>query len=252
MPRLMLKDEHWEILYIAMLNTGRVYDKPEHRMTMEGILYRMRTGLPWRDLPKEFGGWSKVFRRFNLWSAKGVLSQVFIQLAESDDVEWLFIDGSIVSAHQHGTGAASVSNEDIGKSRGGNSTKIHLAVDSGGLPVYFELSEGQVNDIVHAKNLVENSPPTENVVADKGYDSDKFREEIEKTGANSTIPRRKHQKKGNEEIDWCLYGYRHLVENAFGRIKNDRSIATRYDKLSRNYSSMVSLGFLMMWLPMYA
>ena len=252
MPRLMLTDKRWKVLYTAMLNTGRIYDKPEHRMTMEGILYRMRTGLPWRDLPKEFGCWNKVFRRFNLWSAKGILSHVFNLLADSDDPEWLFIDGSIISAHQHGTGAASSTTEDIGKSRGGNSTKIHLAVDSGGLPVHFEVSEGQVNDIVHAKSLVENSPKAKHVVADKGYDSDKFREEIEKTGANSTIPRRKNQKKGNEEVDWCLYKYRHLVENAFGRIKNYRAIATRYDKLSRNYASMVSLGFLMMWLPMYA
>lgn len=252
MPRLMLTDERWEILYKAMLSSGRIYDKPAHRITMEGILYRMRTGLPWRDLPKEFGCWSKVFRRFNLWSSKGVLSHAFNALVDSEDVEWLFIDGSIISAHQHGTGAASSATEDIGKSRGGNSTKIHLAVDSGGLPVYFELSQGQVNDIVHAKSLVENSPKAEHVVADKGYDSDTFREEVEKMGADSTIPRRKHQKKGNEDVDWCLYRYRHLVENAFGRIKNYRAIATRYDKLSRNYSSMVTLSFLMMWLPMHA
>ena len=82
-------------------------------------------------------------------------------------------------------------------------------MDSGGLPVYFELSQGQVNDIVHAKSLVENSPKAKHVVADKGYDSDIFRREIEKMGANPTIPRRKHQKKGNEDVDWCLYRYRH-------------------------------------------
>ncbi|TMS93325.1 hypothetical protein CWB58_09315 [Pseudoalteromonas sp. S201] len=72
------------------------------------------------------------------------------------------------------------SNRDIGKSRGGNSTKNHLTVDSGGLPIYFELSQGQVNDIVHAKSLVESSPKAEHTVADKGYDSDNFREEVEK------------------------------------------------------------------------
>ncbi len=113
-------------------------------MTMEGILYRLRTGIPWRDLPSDFGDWNTVFRHFNLWSKKGVLSQIFKALAKHYDTEWLFIDGSIVKAHQHSSGAAS-QEEAIGKSRGDNSTKIHLAVDSGGgLPVHFELSGGQV------------------------------------------------------------------------------------------------------------
>ncbi len=55
----------------------------------------------------------------------------------SDTEEWLFIDGSIVRAHQHSAGAASKENESRGKSRGGRSTKIHLAVDSDGLPVHI-------------------------------------------------------------------------------------------------------------------
>lgn len=117
----------------------------------------MRTGIQWRDLPPEFGRWNTVYRRFNLWSKKGILEKLFKKLAAESDPEWLFIDGSIVKAHQDGIGASSDSDEAIGKSRGGNSTKIHFAVDSGGLPVYFELSGGQVNDIVHAESLVENS-----------------------------------------------------------------------------------------------
>ncbi|WP_164834079.1 transposase, partial [Salinivibrio socompensis] len=50
-----------------------------------------------------------------------------------------------------------------------------------------------------------------------------------------------------ESMDWCLYKYRHLVENAFARIKHFRAISTRYDKLARNYASMVSLAFTIMW-----
>ena len=70
-------------------------------------------------------------------------------------------------------------------------------------------------------------------------------------GAIPVIPRRKNSKTGNDDIDWCLYKYRHLVENAFGRIKNFRAIATRYDKLEQNYASMVALAFTIMWLPMH-
>ncbi len=250
MPRTMLTDELWLKLSKLMQLSGRVYNKPEHRMTFEGILYRMRTGCPWRDLPPDFGDWSSVFRRFNLWSKKGVLYSLFKELSKDTDSEWLFIDGSIIRAHQHSTGSASDDDEAIGKSRGGNSTKIHLAVDSYGLPVHFEISGGQVNDIVYAEELVTKSPKSEYVIADKGYDSESFRLYVENAGSIPVIPRRKNSKKGNDDVDWCLYKYRHLVENAFGRIKNFRAIATRYDKLERNFSSMVALAFTIMWLPM--
>lgn len=111
----------------------------------------MRTGIQWRDFPERFGRWNSVFKRFNLWSKKGVLQKWFQSISSDNDPEWLFIDGSIVKAHQDSSGAASSSDEAIGKSRGGSSTKIHLAVDSGGLPVYFEISGGQINDIGYVK-----------------------------------------------------------------------------------------------------
>lgn len=251
MPRTMLTDETWEKLKQIFKETGRVYNKYEHRNTVEGILYRMRTGIQWRDLPEEFGLWNTVFRRFNLWSKKGIWQQLFQCIASDNDPEWLFIDGSIVSAHQDSSGATSRSDEAIGKSRGGNSTKIHLAVDSGGLPVYFEISGGQVHDIVHGPSLVSSAPQACCVTADKGYDSDRFREFIESNGSVANIPRKDNKKAGNSHMDWCLYKYRHLVENAFLKIKKNRAIATRYDKLARNYSSTVALAFVMVWLPMY-
>lgn len=61
MPRLMLSDRQRSILFKILLNSGRIYNKPGHRMTLEGVLYRMRTGTPWRDLPIEFGDWNTVF-----------------------------------------------------------------------------------------------------------------------------------------------------------------------------------------------
>ncbi len=234
-----------------MQHSGRVHNKPEHRMTFGGILYRMRIGCPWRDLPSDFGKWSAIFRRFNLWSRKVILLNLFNSLSNETDSEWLVIDGSIVRAHQHSTGARTKSDEAIGKSRGGNSTKIHLIVDSDGLPVHFELSGGQVHGIIYAKKRVNKSPKSSYVIADKDYDSEKFREHVKKKGAISVISRRKNRKKGNKDIDWCLYKYRHFVENAFGRIKNFRAIATRYDKLEQNYESMVALAFTIMWLPMH-
>lgn len=251
MPRLMLTDALWAKLSQLMHHTGRVYNKPVHRLTLEGILFRMRTGSPWRDLPAHFGLWNTVFRRFNLWSRKGILDLIFKCLTQLSDPEWLFIDGSIVKAHQHSSGAISEGNEGIGKSRGGNSTKIHLAVESGGLPVHFELSEGQVHDIKHAPSLIAHAPKAKIVIADKGYDSETLREYIRDNGSRAEIPKRKFNNNDKQKMDWCLYKYRHLVENAFCWIKKYRAISTRYDKLERNYHSMVSLAFSMMWLPMW-
>jgi transposase len=78
-----------------------------------------------------------------------------------------------------------------------------------------------------------------------------FREFIEQNGGVANIPRKTSRKKGNAHMDWCLYKYRHLVENVFLKIKKYRAVATRYDKLERIYNSIVSLAFVMIWLPMY-
>ena len=153
---------------------------------------------------------------------------------------------------QHSTGSATRSSKQIGKIRGRNSTKIHLSVDSGSLPIFFDLSEGQRHDIVHAKSLVEQLDEVNTIVCDKGYDSETLRAYIGSKGGRTVIPKRNYgQDIDKESMDWFLYKYRHLVENAFARIKHYRSISTRYDKLERNYASMVSLAFILMWLPMY-
>ena len=181
-------------------------------MTFEGILYRLRTGIPWRALPKEFGDWNTVYCRFNLWSKKGLLDILFNELSKLSDYDWVFADGSIVKAHQHSAGAATPDSEYVGKSCGGNSTKIHLVVDSGGLPIYFELSEGQRNDIAHAESLVDHLKEVNVFIADKGYDSDALRAYVDSKGGEIVIPKRNYgQHIDKKSMDWCLYKYRHLV-----------------------------------------
>lgn len=100
-----------------------------------------------------------------------------------------------------------------------------------------------MNDIVHAEILINHTPNTTSVIADKGYDRKPLREAIEVQGRTANIPRRNNSKIGNADMDWCLYRYRNLVENAFMKIKKYRAVATRYDKLARNYRSVMSLAF---------
>ncbi|MCO2887013.1 IS5-like element ISPa67 family transposase, partial [Pseudomonas aeruginosa] len=171
-------------------------------------------------------------------------------LVVEPDMEWVFIDGSYVKAHQHSAGAASGNDEAIGKSRAGNTSKIHLAVDAHGLPIEFEITGGQINDCTQARALISKLPRAETIVADKGYDSEKVREQIERQGAKPVIPRKRNSVKGNADLDRGLYRNRHLVENAFARLKHYRAVASRFDKLKRNYESMVAMACAFLWLPM--
>jgi transposase len=88
----------------------------------------------------------------------------------------------------------------------------------------------------------------ENFIADKGYDSEKIRQQACDRGMNPVIPRKSNSKKPNPEFDKHLYKMRHLVENLFARLKHYRSITTRFEKLARNYKSMVYLACSIIWI----
>jgi transposase len=213
------------------------------------MLYRLRVGCPWRDLPLYFGRWNSIYKRFNEWSAKGKLMQVFHHLVHEPDLEWGFIDGSIVKAHQHSASSDSQA-QSIGDSVCGKTTKIHMLSDAFGLPVFFHLTAGQVHDIKVAPLLVKQLSQGQYLIADKGYDCELLRQQIKQQNMRPLIPRKKNSIIGNHDMDWHLYKHRHLVENLFARLKQFRSIATRYDKLERNYLSTLALACAFLWLPM--
>jgi transposase len=245
----MLNDELWSKLREIMLQ-HRIYDKSNLRMIAEAMLYRMRVGCPWRDLPADFGCWNSIYQQFNRWSSKNKLMQIFKDLIQQPDLEWEFIDGSIVKAHQHSAGLPNKEEQAIGKSVAGNTTKIHMAVDACGFPIAFQLTGGEVHDAKVAPEFIKNLPIADYTIADRGYDSEEIREQIKQKSSIPVIPRKKNSKTGNGDIDWGLYKYRHLVENIFARLKQFRSIATRYDKLKRNYASMLAMACSYIWLPM--
>ena len=136
----------------------------------------------------------------------------------------------------------------LGRSRGGPTTKIHLICDSHGNPLKFDLTAGNVHDITAAPELLEKTEQAGNyLIADKGYDSDEFREKIQQCGSEPVIPGRSNRKE-KIEYDKDIYKARSLVENAFCKLKQFRAVATRYDKLSRNYAGMVSMACVITWL----
>lgn len=137
--------------------------------------------------------------------------KVFFELRGEVDTVWIFTDGSYLRAHQHANGARHGEERAIGLSRGGAATHF---------------------------------------IADKGYDSEAIREQARDAGMNPVIPRKSNSKKPNPEFDSYLYKLRHLVENLFARLKHFKSIATRFEKLARNFKSMLFLACSFIWLKL--
>jgi putative transposase len=107
MDRLILCDQQWERIAPHIIGDERTRGSSgrDNRMFVEGVLWIVRTGSPWRDLPEVFGPWNSTFRRFSRWSAKGVWHRIFAAMADDPDFEYLILDSTIVRAHQHAAGA---------------------------------------------------------------------------------------------------------------------------------------------------
>jgi len=107
MRRYGVRDDQWE--RIRDLLPGRLghvgVTARDNRLFVEAVLYRYRTGIPWRDLPERFGCGVKVQTRFSRWAKAGVWERVFQHLAADADNEYAMIDSTIVRAHQHAAGA---------------------------------------------------------------------------------------------------------------------------------------------------
>jgi transposase len=245
-----MPDTVWDRLEPVLVGAG-VKRIRNLRLRIEGVLWRLRTGAPWRDLPTELGSWSTVFSFFNRWSQKGLWRKVFELLRGELDDEWSFIDSSYVKVHQHAAGAAGTTKEKeaIGKSRGGNTSKLHTRCDAHGNPAQFLLTAGNVSDFTMADQLLKDCR-AQSVMADKGYDSSKVRKTIEGNGSIPVIPTREGNHQPNPHFDEALYQLRHLIENLFARMKHFRTIATRYDKRARNFMSFVYLAAAMIWVKL--
>jgi transposase len=107
LDRDLLTDSQWE--RIAPLLPGKPGDPgrsgEDNRLFIEAVLWLVRAGAPWRDLPPRFGKWGSVWKRFRRWAKGGVFERIFNALCQDPDFEYALIDGTIVKVHRHGSGA---------------------------------------------------------------------------------------------------------------------------------------------------
>ncbi|MCD1270077.1 IS5 family transposase, partial [Microbacterium sp. MEC084] len=285
----MLSDAQWSLIEEMLPRpTGRK-GRPfaDARLMVEGIVYRYRCGIAWRDLPDVFGPWQTVWTWHHRLAIEGTWDKVLAKLTAAADaaglVDWsLSVDSTIARAHQHATKTRSASqgagsnytnpadeppDHAVGRSRGGLSTKIHQLVDGHGLPLVALLTAGQAGDspmflplMAHlrvARPLGRPRTRPDAVRGDKAYSSRAIRGHLRSRGIKAVIPepsdqqghRKRRGSRGGRPVglDAADYRNRNVIERRYCHIKQWRGLATRYDKLAVVYRAAVILNAVIAW-----
>lgn len=129
----------------------------------------------------------------------------------------------------------------IGRTKGGLNTKLQAVTDAKGRPLKFFMTAGQVSDYTGAAALLSSLPAAEWMIADRGYDADWFRDAFKDKGIRACIPSRKSRGKAVRYDKW-RYRRRNRIEIMFGRLKDWRRVATRYDRSANTFLSAVALA----------
>lgn len=275
MSRHNLTDLEWNTIrtFLPAERTGKAGRpwKP-HRQVINGILFVLRTGIPWEDLPAEFGKHKTVYNRFRRWVKSGLWQRLFEALIDrlrnegEIDFELWCVDGTVIRAHRVASGAVrgeltsqeNAEKHALGRSRGGYSTKLHVLTDGQGVPLGVIATPGQRNEAPEFENVMDaclintfrkaNRP--ESLAADKAYSSKAIRNYIAKREIEDVIPTRSNETQ-KTAFNKSKYKLRNIVERAIGWLKEYRRVATRYEKNVENYLAMIHIAFTRMIINWY-
>ncbi|MBA3904315.1 MAG: IS5/IS1182 family transposase [Rhodocyclaceae bacterium] len=219
----------------------------DDRLVLSGIVYLLRTGLPWRDVPAHFGVWGTIYTRFRRWCATGLFARMLSVLSRRGRGALRHLDCSHIKLHQHGTNPAGGQlAQAMGRTKGGLNTKLAAIVDRHGRALAVALAPGPRHDLLAVEPVLARARRGL-VVADKGFDADNFRRRLRAQRTRCCIPP-KRARRQPARFHRGHYRHRHHVENFFGRIKAMRRISTRYEKLATTFLAFVQLAAVIDWL----
>lgn len=221
----------------------RLGSDEELRLFLNAVLWICYSGAQYRELPKYYGNWNTVYKRYSDWGKLGIWQGLLQHLAEMDsDLEYVMVDSTVVRAHACcSTGQKETQDEQgLGRSKGGFSSKVHMMSDAHGLPLAFCITAGQRADFTQAIDLLERFK-FDYALMDKAYDSNAIIEYVESTGAVAVIPAKSNRKEPREH-DEEIYKERHVIECTFGWLKYFRRIFSRFDKLKARFEDQFALA----------
>ncbi|WP_438382346.1 IS5 family transposase [Asaia sp. BMEF1] len=217
----------------------------DDRRVLSGIIFVNRNGLRWRDAPREYGPHKTLYNRWKRWGDIGIFMRMMDGLsAASAEPQTIMIDATYLKAHRTASSLRLKKGNPgrlIGRTKGGMNTKLHAITDQNGRPLSSFMTAGQVSDYKGAAALLDSLPMAQWKLADRGYDADWFRDALEEKGIKPCIPGRKSRGKP-VKYDKRKYKRRNRIEIMFGRLKDWRRVATRYDRCPTVFFSAICLA----------
>ncbi len=265
-----LTDREWKSIrvFLPAEHTGKA-GRPwkSHRQVINGILWVLCSGGRWKDVPCEFGNAKTIYNRFYRWTQEGLWTRIIARLLHRLDALgnidrslWC-VDSSVIRAHRVASGArlGALNSEQnarknaLGRSKGGYSTKVHIATDAKGIPLAVTATPGQSGETPELKNLLNAIPLSTHrmdrrpraIAGDKAYSAKATRSDLTAKGIKPVIPKRSNEKQ-QQRFPAKLYKKRNIVERVIGWLKESRRIATRYDKNVECYLAMIQIASIRM------
>ncbi|MGV3560782.1 IS5 family transposase [Larkinella arboricola] len=254
-----LSDKQWDKIKELVpdgprRSDGRGRPWQDKRKVLEGVIWILRTGAPWKDLPAHYPPYQTCHRRFQQWQQTGVFEQIITTLARDlhqrggIDLSECFVDGTFCMAKK---GALLV-----GKTKRGKGTKIMAITDASGVLLSVSVHRASPHEVTLVEQTIEGrliDPLPQRLIGDKAYDSDPLDDRLKMQGIELIAPHKANRVKPKTQDGRKLRRYRRRwkIERFFAWLFNYRRMVVRYEYKAENFVAMLLLACAMLFLKAF-